>query len=76
MVRREWHISMAESLGPQKADVPDTVGADERLAALGLLRAGLEGGAGCAFALWRGPGGNRDGPGFRRRTRREWSDRA
>ncbi|MGO8756602.1 MAG: PASTA domain-containing protein [Terracidiphilus sp.] len=44
MVRREWRVRVAESLGPQKADVPDTVGADERLAALELRRAGLEAG--------------------------------
>lgn len=42
MVRREWRVRVAESLGPQKADVPDTLGADERVAALELRRAGLE----------------------------------
>jgi beta-lactam-binding protein with PASTA domain len=42
VVRREWRVRVAESLGPQKADVPDTVGADERLASLELRRAGLE----------------------------------
>ena len=26
VVRREWHVRVAESLGPQKVDVPDTVG--------------------------------------------------
>ena len=25
VVRREWHVRVAESLGPQKVDVPDTV---------------------------------------------------
>ena len=34
VVRREWRVRVAESLGPQKVDVPDTVGADERVAAL------------------------------------------
>jgi beta-lactam-binding protein with PASTA domain len=33
---------VAESLGPQKVDVPDTVGVDERVASLELRRAGLE----------------------------------
>jgi beta-lactam-binding protein with PASTA domain len=42
VVRREWHLRVAESLGPQKVDVPDTVGTDARVAALKLRRAGLE----------------------------------
>jgi eukaryotic-like serine/threonine-protein kinase len=42
VVRRGWHLRVAESLGPQKVDVPDTVGADARVAALRLRRAGLE----------------------------------
>jgi len=42
VVRREWHVRVAESLGPQKVDVPDTVGNDQRLAALQLRRAGLD----------------------------------
>jgi beta-lactam-binding protein with PASTA domain len=42
VVRREWHVRVAESLGPQKVDVPDTVGTDARVAALRLRRAGLE----------------------------------
>jgi len=42
MVRREWNVRVAESLGPQSVDVPDTVGATERVASLELRRAGLE----------------------------------
>lgn len=42
VVRREWRVRVAESLGPQKVDVPNTVGSDERLAALRLRRVGLE----------------------------------
>jgi beta-lactam-binding protein with PASTA domain len=42
VVRREWHMRVAESLGPQKVDVPETVGHEERLAALQLRRVGLE----------------------------------
>src|SRR5580692_212701 len=42
VVRREWRVRVAESLGPQRVDVPDTVGKDERLAALTLRRVGLE----------------------------------
>lgn len=41
VVRREWHVRVAESLGPQKVEVPDTVGVDERVAALKLRRLGL-----------------------------------
>ena len=51
MVRREWHVRVAESLGPQKVDVPDTVGTDARVAALRLRRAGLEVGVIAKIAL-------------------------
>jgi len=42
VVRREWNVRVAESLGPQKVDVPDAVGSAERVADLELRRAGLE----------------------------------
>ena len=42
VVRREWQVRVAESLGPQKVDVPDTVGVQLRVANLELRRAGLE----------------------------------
>jgi len=45
VVRRQFHVRVSESLGPQKVDVPNTVGVDERLAALDLRRAGLGVGA-------------------------------
>jgi eukaryotic-like serine/threonine-protein kinase len=41
VVRREWHVRVAESLGPQKVEVPNTVGSDERVAALNLRGVGL-----------------------------------
>ena len=41
VVRHQWHVRVAESLGPQKVDVPDTLGLDQRLAAIKLRRAGL-----------------------------------
>jgi beta-lactam-binding protein with PASTA domain len=44
VVRREWRMRVSESLGPQKVDVPETVGRDERIAALELRRVGLEAG--------------------------------
>ena len=42
VVRREWRVRVAESLGPQSVNVPDTVGATERVASLDLRRNGLE----------------------------------
>jgi eukaryotic-like serine/threonine-protein kinase len=45
VVRREWRVRVAESLGPQKVEVPDTIGVDERVAALKLRRVGLAVGA-------------------------------
>ncbi|HWG20391.1 MAG TPA: PASTA domain-containing protein [Terracidiphilus sp.] len=45
VVRREWRVRVSESLGPQKVEVPNTVGADERVAALNLRRVGLAVGA-------------------------------
>ncbi|HUX27844.1 MAG TPA: PASTA domain-containing protein [Terracidiphilus sp.] len=45
VVRHEWRVLVSESLGPQKVDVPNTVGRDERVAALELRRVGLEVGA-------------------------------
>ncbi len=45
VVRREWRVRVSESLGPQKVDVPGTVGMEERAATLELRRAGLDVGA-------------------------------
>jgi beta-lactam-binding protein with PASTA domain len=45
VVRREWRVRVSESLGPQKVEVPGTVGMDERMAALSLRRMGLAIGA-------------------------------
>jgi beta-lactam-binding protein with PASTA domain len=42
VVRREWRVRVSESLGPQKVEVPDTEGNEERVAALTLRRAQLE----------------------------------
>src|SRR6185437_13280648 len=44
-VRRGWTVRVSESLGPQRVEVPETVGDSERLAELKLQRAGLEVGA-------------------------------
>jgi beta-lactam-binding protein with PASTA domain len=42
IVRRGWTVRVSESLGPQKVDVPDTVGDSEQFAELALRRSGLE----------------------------------
>lgn len=42
IVRRAWRVRVSESLGPQRVDVPNTVGTDERVAAMRLRRLGLE----------------------------------
>jgi beta-lactam-binding protein with PASTA domain len=42
IVRREWRVRVSESLGPQKVEVPDTVGGQARVATLRLRRVGLE----------------------------------
>jgi len=42
VVRREWRVRVAESLGPQKVEVPSVIGNPERMAALNLRRVGLE----------------------------------
>lgn len=44
VVRRAWQVRVAESLGPQKVEVPSVVGTQERSAALNLRRVGLEAG--------------------------------
>ncbi len=45
VVRREWRVRVAESLGPQKVEVPSVLGNQERIAGLNLRRVGLEAGA-------------------------------
>src|SRR5438552_1881969 len=42
LVRRGWKVRVAESLGPQKAQVPDLVGESERAAEINVRRRGLE----------------------------------
>ena len=44
VVRRAWRVRVAESLGPQKVEVPSVIGNQERSAALNLRRVGLEAG--------------------------------
>jgi beta-lactam-binding protein with PASTA domain len=42
VVRRDWRVRVAESLGTQRVDVPEVVGKDERIAALTLRRVSLD----------------------------------
>jgi len=51
VVRREWRVRVAESLGPQKVEVPSVTGNQERTAALNLRRVGLEAGT-TAYLPW------------------------
>jgi beta-lactam-binding protein with PASTA domain len=41
-VRRGWRIRVAESLGPQRAGVPNVIGQSERVAEINISRRGLE----------------------------------
>jgi len=45
VVRREWHVRLTESLGPQRVAIPDLTGADQRRASIQIRRVGLEFGA-------------------------------
>ncbi len=42
VVRREWHVRVTQSLGPQKVAIPDVVGTQERVAVIEIRRLGLE----------------------------------
>src|SRR5262249_32023608 len=44
-VRRGWKVRVAESLGPQRAAVPDLLGQSQRAAGINISRRGLETGA-------------------------------
>ena len=54
IVRRAWRVRVAESLGPQKVEVPSVSGHEERTASLNLRRVGLEAGT-IAHLPWNGP---------------------
>jgi eukaryotic-like serine/threonine-protein kinase len=45
VVRREWHVRVSESLGPQRVTIPNLIGQQERVATIQLRRLGLEVGA-------------------------------
>ena len=41
-VRRGWKVRLAQSLGPQRASIPNVIGQSERVAELNISRRGLE----------------------------------
>ena len=41
-VRRGWHVRVAESMGPQRVQIPDLTGDSERSAEINIRRRGLE----------------------------------
>src|SRR5882757_415432 len=41
-VRSEWHVRVTESLGPQRVSIPDTLGQNERDAAMAIRRQSLD----------------------------------
>jgi beta-lactam-binding protein with PASTA domain len=57
VVRREWRVRVAESLGAQTVEVPDTVGSDERVAVLRLRRVGLNVGVTARLPYGKAPEG-------------------
>jgi eukaryotic-like serine/threonine-protein kinase len=46
VVRREWHVRVTESLGPQRVAIPSLTGSNQRLASIEIRRVGLELGQG------------------------------
>lgn len=42
IVRRGWHVRVAESMGPQRVTIPDLTGDSERSAEINIRRRGLE----------------------------------
>ncbi len=42
VVRREWHVRVTESLGPQRIAIPNVIGQRQREAAIFIRRTGLE----------------------------------
>jgi beta-lactam-binding protein with PASTA domain len=42
IVRREWHVRLTESLGPQRVAIPNLIGLDQRVASIQIRRNALE----------------------------------
>src|SRR5271170_520845 len=56
-VRRGWQIRVAESLGPQRVEIPNVLGESQRAAQINILRRGLDVGAVAELAM---PGATAD----------------
>jgi beta-lactam-binding protein with PASTA domain len=56
-VRRGWQIRVAESLGPQRVEIPDVLGQSERVANINIRRRGLDVGAIAQMRLPDAPDG-------------------
>ena len=41
-VRREWHVRLTDSLGPQRVAIPNVTGEQQRVATIAIRRVGLE----------------------------------
>jgi beta-lactam-binding protein with PASTA domain len=54
MVRRGWHVRVAESMGPQRVTIPDLTGDSERSAEINVRRRGLEMGTMAVAAIPEG----------------------
>jgi beta-lactam-binding protein with PASTA domain len=50
-VRRGWQIRVAESLGPQRVEIPDVLGDSQRAAEINIRRRGLDVGAVAQIAM-------------------------
>jgi beta-lactam-binding protein with PASTA domain len=42
VVRREWHVRVTQSMGPQRMAIPNVIGQPERAAMIAIRRAGLD----------------------------------
>src|SRR5689334_23159052 len=56
-VRRGWQVRVAESLGPQRVEIPNVMGQSERIANINIRRRGLDVGAVAQIRLPDAPEG-------------------
>jgi len=56
-VRRGWQVRVAESLGPQRVEIPNVTGQSQRIANINIRRRGLDVGAIAQMRLPDAPGG-------------------
>jgi beta-lactam-binding protein with PASTA domain len=54
-VRRGWQIRVAQSLGPQRVEIPNVLGQSQRAAEINILRRGLDVGAVAQLAMRGAP---------------------